>query len=135
MGNIKAVKNIVWIIPIAIYMWLFLSLQLWQIDLKQLTSGWGIFTILLIVDIVGLIISCAGMMVGNKIFEKIFVILNAIYLLSGLYMVHFAWTFYIFKVPTITERIASTRNVIAFGILMPLLLFYYLERNNTGKHS
>ena len=125
---IKGVKNIIWIIPIAIYIWLFLDLQLWQIDLKQLTSIWGIFSILLIGDMIGLIISCAGMMVGNKTSEKVFIILNAIYLLSGLYMVYFAWTFYIFKVPTISERIASTRNPLAFGVLMPILFFYYLGK-------
>ena len=124
----KHEKNIVWIIPIAIYIWLFLSLQLWSIDLKRLTSGWTLFSILLIVDMIGLIISCAGMMVGNKTAEKAFRIFNGIYLACGLYLVYFAWNFYIFKVPTITERIASTRNALAFGVLMPLVLFYYLER-------
>ena len=127
------VRNIIFMAAIAVYVWLFVSLELWRISIKEIKSGWGVFTILIIVTIFGLIVSCVGIILGKKIFERVFIMFNTIYILSGLYMIYFAWTFYIFKVPTIAERIASTRNIMAFGVLMPLLLFHYLERNKTIK--
>ena len=129
------IRNIIFTAAIAIYVWLFVSLELWRISLKELKTGWGAFDIMIILTMFGLIVSCIGIISGKKVFDKIFVMFNTIYLLSGFYMIYFAWTFYIFKVPTIAERIASTRNIMAFGVLMPLLLFYYLERNKTTKHS
>ncbi len=128
MDKKKLIKNIVWIIAIAVYVWLFVSLEPWRINVKELMSGWGLFTLLIIITMPGLIVSCIGMILGKKGFGKAFVIFNGIYLVCGAYMVYFAWTFYIFKVPTLMERLASTRSSILFGILMPLVLFYYLER-------
>lgn len=126
--NKKLIKNIVWIAAIAVYVWLFVSLEPWRMRAKDLTSDWGIFALLGIIVIPGLVVSCVGMILGKKAFEKAFMIFNGIYLACGVYMVYFSWTFYIFKVPTLMERLASTRFSILLGILMPLVLFYYLER-------
>ena len=134
MNMKRLIKNSVWIAAIAIYTWLLTVLEPWRIGFKDLKTVWGIFTILLVVTISMLILSCIGMIFKKKISEKMFIIFNSIYLSAGIYMVYFSWNFYIFKVPTFAERVAQTQSRIGFGVLMPLLLFYYLEKskNKTG---
>lgn len=126
----KLIRNIVMIAAIAIYVWLFFILELWRISPTELKTGWGMLSLVVIITIFGLIISCIGMIFGKKVFEKSFIVFNILYLVFGIYMVYFAWTFYIFEIPTFLDRLAHTRNALAFGVLMPLLLFYYLEKKN-----
>lgn len=113
---------------IASYAAIFAYLDLWGFNFGKIKSSADIFSLALIALLYGLIISGIAVMIGSKIARKIFIILNGIYFAFGLYGVYFAWNFYIFEVPTFIERIESTRMSLGFGVLVPIALFYYLEK-------
>ena len=127
------VRCIIITAAIAVYAMLFRYLELWKFNFKDMKSASDIFCFALIVLLYALIISGVGVISGSRIADKIFIVLNGIYLLCGLYAVYFAWTFYIFETPTLMDRIQHIRMSLAIGVVWPLLLFYYFQKKGKGK--
>lgn len=74
-----------------------------------------------VATLLGLAASCLFLVLGKKNWKGPFIVLNIVYFLFGCYVTHFAWTFWLFKEPTLMERITHTWVYFVLGVCLPVV--------------
>ena len=81
-----------------------------------------------IVILAGLIICASAMIFGKKQARKPFILFNLAYLAFGLYVTQVSWTLWIFKTPTLMDRIRAGTWPFLVGVLIPIAVIFYFLR-------
>jgi len=82
-----------------------------------------------IITLIGLIMSGIGILLKNARAKKLFIFYNFVYLLFGLYLAYFHWSFWLFKTPTLMDRVRSATVPLLLGVILPVALILYFLRN------
>ena len=93
----------------------------------------GILAGMVALTLGGLIASCVGMILRKRDAKKWFLTFNGVYLLFGCYLTHFNWTFWIFREPTLADRLLASAPSFLLGVLLPLGLILLSLRSGNEK--
>lgn len=122
------------LIPVAlivIYIGIALYFKPWESISRQSSAFELTLSIVAIITLLGVVGCSIGMLLGFNLCRKWFLFFNAVFLLFGCYVVYVYWTLWIFKPPTIMERMQSAIMPFILGVVMPIGLFCYYLRKNT----
>lgn len=85
-----------------------------------------------IIILAGLIVCAAAMIFGKKQARKPFIFFNLVYLAFGLYVTHVAWTLWIFRTPTLMDRIRASVSPFLVGVVIPVAVMIYFIKREKG---
>lgn len=126
-------RKVILIVLIAIYIAIAFYFKPWESISGKSDAFENTLSIAAIITLLGVIGCCVGMLLGFNLCRKWFLFFNGVFLLFGCYVVYVYWTFWIFKPPTLIERIQSTTMPFILGVIMPLGLFFYFLRKGIAE--
>jgi len=115
------------IILIGLYVFLFVHFKPWTDIIGNDDISEILFATFSLITMVGLIISCLGLLLNKKA-NLACLIFNGAYLAIGCFATYIFWSLWIFHTPTFSEKLQHTLPAFILGICVPMLLFYYFAK-------
>lgn len=124
-GKMKIFSKILLFILIILYCFLFMQYKPWEPLIDRSRTVDTILASLVIIILTGLTVCALAMLFGKKGLKKWFIFFNFPYLIFGLYITQFAWTFWLFKTPTLLDKIKSSAIPFLLGVILPIAVVIY----------
>jgi hypothetical protein len=124
----RVISKIILAILLLLYCFLFVHFKLWEPLFDRSKISDTILASAAVIILTGLITCAIFLLTGKKQARKWFIFFNLPYLAFGLYVMQFAWTFWIFKTPTLMDRIKAIAAPLLVGVVIPIaVVLYFLK--------
>jgi len=124
----KVLSKAILIVLIILYCYLGVHFRLWEPFFNRSNISDMILASAGIIILAGLVASAIALIIGRKKARKWFIFFNLPYLALGLYLMHFNWNFWLFKTPTLMDRIKASTPSFLVGVALPIaVIIYYIK--------
>jgi len=125
----KILSKIILGILVALYCFLSVQYKPWEplIDRSRISDT--VLASLVATILIGLTVCALALICGRKGARKWFIFLNVLYLAFGLYVTQVVWTLWIFKTPTLLDRVKASVLPFLLGVILPIaVVVYFIKR-------